>query len=196
MTQQYFSIQHSLAVNIEPVSPAQVPTSLAALDAEMPIPFRMANDVAEIDSNALRSIRNLGAQAGALADFLQQQNQKINLIMGYVLAQQDQADMRFDTLSFGAGELTFLSKQPLQVQQAVRIKIFLPSESSAVYAYGIISNRTEHEQTCEDNNSVCYTVCYSLIREIDRETLIRATLRIQQQQLKLRAEQRAGNPSI
>ncbi len=81
MTQEYFSIQHNLSVNIEPVSLEQVPESTRALENEMPIPFKMANEVAEIDSNALRSIRNLGDQAEALADFLQMQNSKINLIM-------------------------------------------------------------------------------------------------------------------
>ncbi|MFT7684102.1 MAG: hypothetical protein ACI935_003625, partial [Moritella dasanensis] len=42
MTQQYFSIRHSLSVNIEPVSIDKVPTSRLALENEMPTPFKMA----------------------------------------------------------------------------------------------------------------------------------------------------------
>ena len=187
MTQQYFSIKHSLSVNIEPVSIDQVPTSRLALENEMPIPFKMANDVAEIDSSALRSIRNIGEQADALADFLQMQNNKINLIMGYVLAQQDNPESRFDTSEFGAGEVKFLAHGDLALEQAVRIKIFLPNDSSAIYCYGTISAREVQES---DQSLIEYTAAYTRIRDIDREILIRATLRIQQLQLKQRAELR------
>ena len=194
MTQQYFSIKHSLSVNIESVSIDQVPTSRLALENEMPIPFKMANDVAEIDSNALRSIRNISEQADALADFLQMQNNKINLIMGYVLAQQDNPESRFHSTLFGAGEVKFLAHTDFALEQAVRIKIFLPNDSSAIYCYGIISEREEHDAVHEDQNSddtlIEYTASYTRIRDIDREILIRATLRIQQLQLKQRAVQR------
>lgn len=187
MTQQYFSIRHSLSVNIEPVSIDKVPTSRLALENEMPTPFKMANDVAEIDSNALRSIRNIGEQADALADFLQMQNNKINLIMGYVLAQQDNPDSRFNTTVFGAGEVKFLAHADFALEQAVRIKIFLPNDSSAIYCYGVITSREVQEA---DDTLIEFTASYTRIRDIDREILIRATLRIQQLQLKQRAEQR------
>jgi len=187
VTQQYFSIKHSLSVNIEPVSIDQVPTSRLALDNEMPIPFKMANDVAEMDSNTLRSIRNIGEQADALADFLQTQNNKINLIMGYVLAQQDHPESRFNTTEFGAGEVKFLAHGNLALEQPVRVKVFLPNDSAAIYCYGIISAREVQET---DNSLIEYTVSYTRIRDIDREILIRATLRIQQLQLKQRAELR------
>ena len=154
MTQQYFSIKHSLSVNIEPVSIDQVPTSRLALENEMPIPFKMANDVAEIDSNALRSIRNIGEQADALADFLQIQNNKINLIMGYVLAQQDHPESRFNSTIFGAGEVKFLANSDCKLEEAVRIKIFLPNDSSAIYCYGTISAREEQEA---DDTHIEYT---------------------------------------
>lgn len=195
MTQEYFSIQHNLSVNIEPVPLDQVPESTLALENEMPIPFKMANDVAEIDSNSLRSIRNLGDQAEALADFLQMQNSKINLIMGYVLAQQDNAESRFNTSSFGAGALTFLAHDEFTNSQAVRVKIFLPSESSAVYCYGTITARKSatHEISKQGSDLIEYTVSYNCIRDIDREILIRSTLRIQQQQLKQRTELRQHN---
>ncbi|MGC3836985.1 hypothetical protein ACPSKX_23765 [Moritella viscosa] len=156
----------------------------------MPIPFKMANDVAEIDSNALRSIRNIGEQADALADFLQMQNNKINLIMGYVLAQQDHPESRFNSTIFGAGEVKFLANSDFKLEEAVRIKIFLPNDSSAIYCYGTISAREEQEA---DDTLIEYTASYTRIRDIDREILIRATLRIQQQQLKQRAEQRQEN---
>ncbi|QUM80687.1 hypothetical protein HWV01_10550 [Moritella sp. 5] len=197
MAQQYFSIQHSLSVNIEPVSIDQVPTSRLALENEMPVPFKMANDVAEIDSNALRSIRNIGEQADALADFLQMQNNKINLIMGYVLAQQDHPESRFNSTMFGAGEVKFLAHTDLALEQAVRIKIFLPNDSSAIYCYGAISEREEQHSARDeldtDDSLIEYTASYTRIRDIDREILIRATLRIQQLQLKQRAELRQEN---
>lgn len=191
MTQDYFSIQHALSVNIEPVSMNQVPATLDALDTEMPIPFKMANEVANIDTAALRSIRNLSDQADALADFLQLQNEKINMIMGYVLMQQDDATHRFETDTFSAGGMSIFTHKAFTLNHPVRIKLFLPSESAAIYCYGTVS------AVMETNNAkqFSYTFSFTHIREIDREILIRSTLHIQQQQLKLRAEQRQQNPS-
>ncbi len=186
----YFSIQHQLSVNIERVTPTDLPSSLAALEYEIPIPFKMANDVADIDSSALRSIRGLGDQAEELINYLKLQTTKINLIMSYVLSQQDSEDNRCFTTAFGAGGLTFTSLERFETEQPVRIKLFIPSESSAIYCYGKVTDRGITEN---DNAMSLYTVQYTHIRDIDREILIRATLHIQQDQLKQKAELRAKN---
>lgn len=191
VTQEYFSIQHNLSVNIVPVDEALVPKDQHALELEMPMPFRMANDVADIDATALRSIRLLGEQAEALTDFLLMQNEKINLILGYVLEQQDDPAHSYTTTAFSAGELSINSEQHFKLNQIVRIKIFLPAESTAIYCYGHVSGIMDINDSTEQN----YTLSYDCIREIDREILIRSTLRIQQQQLKQRAELRQQNTS-
>lgn len=186
----YFSIQHQLSVNIERVTPGDVPASMRALESEIPIPFKMANDAADIDSSALRSIRGLGDQAEELVNYLKLQTTKINLIMSYVLSQQDSEHNRCLTTAFGAGGLNFTSPEAFQIEQPLRIKLFIPSESSAVYCYGKV---TAAEISNNDSTLNHYTVQYTHIRDIDREILIRATLHIQQDQLKQKAELRANN---
>lgn len=186
----YFSIQHQLSVNVERVAPTDIPASMAALESEIPIPFKMANVAADIDSSALRSIRGLGDQAEELVNYLKLQTTKINLIMSYVLSQQDSEHNRRLTTAFGAGGLSFTSSETFETEQSLRIKLFIPTESSAIYCYGKISAA----KLANDNNSLFnYTVQYSHIRDIDREILIRATLHIQQDQLKQKAELRAKN---
>ncbi len=68
----------------------------------------------------------------------------------------------------------------MKEEDIVRLKIFLPEESSAIYCYATVS---------ELNAEQC-TLTYTLIRDQDRELLIRASLHIQSQQLKDRAKLR------
>lgn len=189
MSQEYFSITHKLSINMEPVLESEVPETVSQLNVEMPLAFKMANNIADIDSNSLRLIRGIGEQAEPIANLLQMQNDKINLMMSYILAQQNAKQHRFTTRTFSAGGLSITTSKAFNINQLVRLKIFLPNDASAIYCYGVVS------AVLADPASKfhTYTIDYSLIRELDRETLIRSTLNIQQQQLKERAESRLTN---
>jgi len=111
------------------------------------------------------------------------------MIMGYVLSMQDHPDQRFHTLRFGAGQLTYLHPyhhqgEPPELQQIVRLKIFLRDEAAAIYCYGQVTHRNDSEQ------GIQVTLEYVRIREEDRELLVRASLHVQSRQLKLRAQAR------
>ncbi len=179
---EYFLVNYQLAINVELLDNDEIIPDCEQFEAEIPAPFRMASDLASIDSHLLHPLKLNNETTQALWGFLQAQNEKINTLLSYVLSQQDQPEFHYQTNSFSAGCCSFDAESgKFSAGRNVRLKIFIPEESAAVYCYATISSNT-------DNN---IELSYQQIREEDRELLIRTTLHIQSKQLKLRAAQRA-----
>lgn len=187
LSEEYFSIQHRLAVNLIPLPMGSPLPELAELEAELPEPFRLSNSIAHLESANHRALRNLGEELQPLVEIINQQSQKINVLLGFVLSLQDEACHRHHTERFGAGGLTLLTGLPLATEQLVQLKIFLQEEAAAIFCYArVIASAPEGEQRR-------IQLEYARIRDEDRELLIRASLHAQAKQLKLRAQQRANS---
>ena len=180
--QDYFSVEHSININVRPVV-GPLPDEAALLSA-IPAPFLLASDVNSLNSSALRSLNRLGELAEELANYLQQQAKKIDLLLHYVLRQQDDASNRFNTLSFGGSGCSYLAHAALDVLQVVEIKLFLDNNDGAVFCYGQVLSCQPHEQ------GFLLELAFVRIREEDRELLVRASLHQQSKLLKQRAELR------
>jgi len=181
MTCEYFLVNHQLAINVELLNNDENIPDTQQFEQEIPAPFRMASDLAKIDSQALHALKLNNETTQALWFYLQAQNQKINTLLTYVLSQQDEQKFHYQTSAFSAGCCFFdCSDNTFSAQQNVRLKIFIPEESAAIYCYAMVST--------VNNKRVELT--YQRIREEDRELLIRTSLHIQSKQLKFRATQR------
>ncbi|WP_298720469.1 PilZ domain-containing protein [uncultured Oceanisphaera sp.] len=180
MADPYFSIDYQAQVNLIPLTDGETVPDADSLEAEIPAPFKLISEVTRIDTNNARLLRNLDEHANELVEIINQQSRKIDLVLSYVLAGQDNPDQRHQTLSLGGGGFTFASSQPLAEGDRVRFKLFLPELSVAVYGYGEVHGETEH-----------YRCDFIALREQDRDALIRASLQLQAKQLKARAERRA-----
>lgn len=180
---EYFLVEHVLSINLQSIGEDQLPIDQLSFEDEIPGPFRMASDLAKADASILTPLKLNSDNTQALWSYLQAQNQKINTLLSYVLTQQDDPKARHQTTKFSAGSLIIdnLNKtNTWKINDNVRLKIFLPEESSAIYCYAIVSG-------IEDTKCI---FTYTFIREQDRELLIRASLHVQSQQLKNRAKQR------
>lgn len=185
---QYFLVEHQLSLNVEALAENEQLPNNDDFENEIPAPFRMASDLAEIESHNLQPLKLNNETTQALWGYLQAQNLKINTLLTYVLSQQDDKRFHFPSHAFSAGHCLFKApKAHFYQDQSVRLKIFIPEESAAIYCYAQVVNieaNTIDEEMIE--------LQYQQIREEDRELLIRATLHIQSKQLKARAEQRTA----
>lgn len=178
---QYFLVEHQLSLNVELLNENETIPNDTDFETEIPAPFRMASDLANIESHNLQPLKLNNETTQALWSYLQAQNLKINTLLTYVLSQQDNPQFHFQSQAFSAGVCLFKSiSTDFFIGQNVRLKIFIPEESAAIYCYALVTNI--------DNDTV--ELNYQQIREEDRELLIRATLHIQSKQLKTRAQQR------
>jgi len=180
---QYFLVEHQLSLNVEVLNENENIPNDADFEVEIPAPFRMASDLASIESHSLQPLKLNNETTQALWGYLQAQNLKINTLLTYVLSQQDDKKLHFQSNAFSAGVCLFTAPtDSFSINQDVRLKIFMPEESAAIYCYAQVTNI---EQDIVE-------LSYRQIREEDRELLIRATLHIQSKQLKVRAQQRTS----
>ena len=179
----FFAIEHQFSVNIMPIDNNEA-YSFDQFIASIPMPFKLATDISAIDQSALRSLQNLGSSATQLVNFLNQQSQKIDLLIGYILSQQDEIQHRYRGLEFGGGGIKFITEQAFNVGQLLEVKIFLLDSHCAMYCYG------EVVDVILTNEQFVHKVIFHFIREEDREVLVRTSLHQQAKQLQKLAKQR------
>ncbi len=183
--QDFFTVHHSLTANIEPLDADFVLPSAERFIAEIPMPFLVASEFSQQDQladQARLELRNSNfKQVIALLDA---QNEKLNLLLSFILAQQDEANYRCHTLSFGASQFSYLATEPVTSGQLFRAKLFLETPAAAIYCYAHATDC----QPLEDGYEV--TMRYDHLRDVDEDLLIKAALHQQQKLLRQRSLQR------
>ena len=181
---EYFSIAHCINANVRPLGMDETVPDEDALEDSMPYAFRIASEMAALEAQAIRPLRNLGDHAETLAEYLNHQSRKIDLMMSFVLHQQDEPEHRFKTVKLGGGGVIIESKEAIDVGTKAELKLFLDAEAAAIFCYGEVI-------TCEQvEDSYHIAFIFNSIREQDQELLVRASLHIQTQQLRKRSKER------
>jgi hypothetical protein len=181
---EFFSINYPFNVNAAIIE-TDTPQNYQAFMNTMPMPFKMASEIITLDQSALRPLQTIGSVAGQLVDYLHHQAQKIDLLVSYILSEQDDEKIRYQGTHFGGGGVIFISKNNFTVGQFIELKIFLLDDNCAIYCCGeIISASVENDELTN------YKVIYHHIREEDREILVRCSLHQQSKQLQVLAQQR------
>lgn len=190
---EYFAVKANLNVNVIPLPEQFILPDEAHIEEYMPYAFQLASDISDIETKALRPLRNLSDHAATLAEYLNHQSRKIDLMMSYILRQEDQQEFQYRSVSFGGSGLTILSPGPMEPGSLYELKIFLDSEASAVFCYGeVIQCEPITEDSVNNQDKACnpdseqynVSLIFSRIREQDQELLVRASLHLQAQQLR------------
>lgn len=180
---EFFAIEHEFSINIKAIDKGE-DGSFEQFLVNMPMPFKLATDMSTIDQSALRSLQGLGSSAAQLVSFLNQQSQKIDLLIGYILSQQDEVQNRYQGIKFGGGGIKVIAPTAFNVGQLLEMKVFLLESNCAIYCYGeVISVESIEDQ-------FAHKVTFHYIREEDRETLVRTSLHEQSKQLQKLAKLR------
>ncbi|GAC31331.1 hypothetical protein GPLA_0413 [Paraglaciecola polaris LMG 21857] len=184
---EFFTIEHAIRVNFKALGPDFVLPDVEDLGEHMPYAFRVATEATSIDAQALKALRNMGEHADELANFLNAQSRKIDLLMSLVLQQQDDPSVAFESYKFGGGGIVVKCDQPYAVEQTIELKLFLKEEAAAIFCYGEVISC----ESIDDNFHV--SLIYNCIREEDQDLLVRASLHLQTAQLRKRAKQQKND---
>ncbi|PSU27347.1 PilZ domain-containing protein [Photobacterium phosphoreum] len=186
--EEYFSVHLGLTINVEPLPNGKSLPNFETFSTEIPPLFRIASECNTLEENAERLLAGFGKEdSKALVTYLSAQNNKINLLLSYVLSQQDNANYRYITETFGASKLSFYSPHNFTVRQNVIVKLFLDHPAAAIYCYAEVVNCSALD------DRFLIELHYTRLLEDDRDLLIRAALHCQQKLLRQRAQQRNMN---
>lgn len=178
----YFIVEQQINLNVKPF-PNELPDE-QSFEAMIPAPFKMVSELAAFEQPALKSLNRIGEFAEDLALYLRAQARKIDLMMGYLLLQQDDAHYRHRSHSFGGSACCFYHPTPLAEGQHLEVKMFLDHGEGAVFCLVTVLE-------CQPvaGNFLIKTT-YRCLRDSDRELIVRASLHEQSRQLKRKAELR------
>lgn len=180
--QEFFTVNHTMTVNIEPLADNVVFPSFEKFEAEIPAPFIVASEFSHLDllnDSARNELKN--SDFKHVIQLLDTQNSKLNLLLTFLLSQQDDESLRHHTHSFGASQFTYLSDTTVKTGTRIRVKLFLDHPAAAIYCYGHVADI----ETSSD--SYLITVKYDLLRDLDQDLLIKAALFQQQKLLRQRS---------
>ena len=196
---EFFSIKNSFNVNSAPLINQHV--DYDDFLSLMPAPFKLANDIITLDQAALAPLQALSGIAGQLVKYLNHQAQKIDLLVGHIISEQDNSDHRAQGLSFGGGGIEFTDNALFNLNDIVELKVFLSHENCAIYCHGEVINiepvsmtpdnlRKNNAEQDNDDKYFTYKIVFHHIREEDREILVRSSLHLQTKQLQQLANKR------
>jgi len=180
--QEYFTVHHALTVNVEPLASDAYFPSFEDFLEEIPAPFIVASEFSQLDQlsdSAKLELKNNDFKH--VIQLLDTQNSKLNLLLTFMLSQQDDPQYRRTSKAFGASKLTYHSEEMLSVGTKLRIKLFLEHPPAAIYCYATVDSV---EQQDGDN---IITAKYDLLRDTDQDLLIKAALHQQQKLLRQRS---------
>ncbi|GAA5138790.1 PilZ domain-containing protein [Thalassotalea piscium] len=180
---QYFSIEHSFKINVKPLE-GNSDCTFEEFKAQIPTPFLLATQVVAIDNMALQPLQTLSGVANQLTQYLHLQSQKIDLLMNFIISQQDEVAYRFQGIRFSGSGITFISDSPLNLNESVEIKLFINIDNCNIYCHGEVIEITNVDEGYQ------HKVLFHHIREDDRELLVRCSLHTQQKQLQALAQKR------
>ncbi len=183
--QEYFTVHHNLTINVEVLGTDFALPNEEAFASEIPAPFIVASEFSKLDTladNARLELKN--KELKHVIELLDTQNTKLNLLLSFMLSQQDNAETRFHTTQFGASQLSYQAVTALKVNQLVRVKLFLDHPAAAIYCYAQVVE-------CVSAQSGFYiTLKYKILRDTDQDLLIKAALYQQQKLLRQRSLER------
>ena len=180
----YFTVADSLPVQLTPVAVDSVPSE-QALHSEIPELFKLCSELAGSDQSALQRVRSENPNSPALVDALALINQRMGMMLGYLLSQTHGNEYALTDHEFGGGGFRGNSDSRWTVGDTFQANLIFREESLAIYCY---VECTESETISDDNYQATFQ--FAQIREQDHEHVIRHSLHSQTRHLKARAEQR------
>ncbi|MFM2479852.1 PilZ domain-containing protein [Celerinatantimonas sp. YJH-8] len=181
----YFSVAYQLNINVSVLPASQPLPEYSTFLEEIPESFRMTSPHS-YSTDLSSSLQSLGEAGVMLQRYLKSQADKLDMLLSYVLSLQDDPAARTQTTHFGGSQLRFHWETPLATGQQLQLKVFLPEEATAIYCYGRVT-------ACSSTSPFNIECEYALIREEDREALVRASLHVQSKLLQARAKARQSH---
>ena len=105
-------------------------------------------------------------------------------MMNHILKKEIAEHESFKTSAYGGAGFTIMSQTPFVEGSYVELKLFIASESTAIFTIG------EVIQSTHESGNYAAKIMFQRIRPDDQDIIIKSALNVQAEQLKLRRQQR------
>ncbi|WP_198783267.1 hypothetical protein [Shewanella putrefaciens] len=192
----YFSVPHPFTAYLSPWPQNQPLPSEIALRSMQSLGIQLLSEVKELEASCLLQLRHLDNEAKVVVDFLKLQSRKVDLVLQHVLEKEVQDGDKLLGCQFGGSGIRLISPTPLPLGEHFKTTLFIHDELIAILCFvKVLANHldTTH-QPADPSAPEQYFIDleFSKILDADVEQLVKASLTVQQKQLKLRKLARDG----
>ena len=197
----YFSVPHHFTAYLSQWPNSQPLPSEMALRSMQSLGIQLLSEVKTLEANCLLQLRHLDNDAKAVVDFLKLQSRKVDLVLQHEVEKETQEGEKCIGSQFGGSGLRLFTPSALTIGTHYKITLFIHDELVAILCFGKVvatqpitaaqSQNNEYNINAESAAKPCDAqwqtdVEFSQILEADVEQLVKASLNVQQKQLKLR----------
>ncbi|WP_372871626.1 hypothetical protein [Shewanella sp.] len=181
----YFSVVHDFNAYLQPFD-GPLPDD-AQLSMMRSVGLQLLSDVKALEAGCLLQLRQLDNEAKAVVDFLKLQSRKVDMVLHYVLENECRDGNRYLGRRFGGSSFVIESKTPFKIGQVFKATLYIRDELIALVCIAKVT------QVMQEGEHLLTELSFECILEPDVEQLVKASLSVQQKQLKARKQQNTHN---
>lgn len=186
----YFSVPHPFTAYLSPWPQNQPLPNQIILRSMQSLGIQLLSEVKELEANCLLQLRHLDNEAKVVVDFLKLQSRKVDLVLQHVLEKEAQEGDKFIGCQFGGSGMRLISNTPLPLGGHFKTTLFIHDELIAILCFvKVLANHLDTSSQAEAPaapEQYFIDLEFSQILDADVEQLVKASLTVQQKQLKLR----------
>lgn len=189
----YFSVMHDFSAYLLPwPNDKRLPTE-DELRAMLPASLLLISEVKSLEADCLLQLRHLDDDAKSVVDYLKLQSRKIDIVLQHVLDREEHKGEPVAGTHFGGSGITIISDESLVVDEQFQVTIHIKQELVSLLCFvRVCSCEPLVSEESGEKEPYLVQLEFSQILESDIEQLVKASLSVQQKQLKLRKKARKG----
>lgn len=189
----YFSVSHRFNAYLSPwPQDKKLPTEQELIDMQS-VGLKLISEVKSLEAGCLLQLRHLDNEAKTVVDYLKLQSRKIDLVLQHVLETETQDGISYHGSQFGGSGIRIFSQEPMELGQRFKLNLFIREELIAILSFVEVTQVQAQVQgkEAEDELEKRFDIDLSFVQilESDIEQLVKASLNVQQKQLKARKMQ-------
>ncbi|MFQ6371421.1 hypothetical protein [Shewanella sp. YIC-542] len=179
----YFSVPHPFDAYVSLWPKDQPLPDETLLQSMKSKGMQLMSEVKALEGNCLIHLRQMGDDGRAIVEYLKLQSRKIDLVLQHLLEQEARDGEHCIGLQFGGSGVRLKSAQSLARGQQVKLLLFVREEILSVLCLAQVSDCREDP---DEPGCFLLDLQFSVITDAEVEQLVKASLVVQQKQLKHR----------
>ncbi|QFU22295.1 hypothetical protein FM038_009080 [Shewanella eurypsychrophilus] len=188
----YFSIKHGFSAYLSSWPKDEPLPTEDELRAMLPAGLLLISQVKSLEADCLIQLRHLDDDAKSVVDYLKLQSRKIDIVLQHVLEQEEHEGERFSGTHFGGSGISIISDSALNIGAQFKVSLHIKEELVALICFATVTaSESITSELHPSHTQFNHVLEFTQILDTDVEQLVKASLSVQQKQLKLRKQAKA-----
>jgi hypothetical protein len=189
MNEQYFYVLYRSKLSFSFLNGSFELPDYEEFEQDLPALAQISGLMDPLDRSSIKALHKYGREFSRLADKQTEMAKRINQILSYIIETETGELAYTTTMISGSGfKFNLPSSKTLIPNSLIKFRLAMPEFAMFISGYA------ELKEFCQDPASPGFNTVkaeFIMIRDSDREALIRAVTLIQQKELRIRAEKKA-----